>query len=179
MNNNNEEQTQKSVPIGAVMAKLKLHTEQRNDTGDCLKYANNKLRASNEQHIATLGRLFKYEGQPIIDEAFEYAKKAGLFISCDSKYLGLKTKICPYKNKKGQTAPAHYTLYGHFLEMAKDGDQEPKFYKGNFLYQTHAQAFEKYRKTSVESFVQFEDLFDFTEKPTKEPLKKYIIKVKK
>jgi hypothetical protein len=151
-------------PLGAVMAKLAKNTVQRNNAESALNYAEIKIRASKEGHIATLGRLVKYEGLPIIEEALDYAKSAGMFVKCDSKCIGVKTYLFPYTNKNGKSAPAHFSIYDTFLEMAKEGDQEPKYYKGNFLYKTYAEQFEKYRNNSVQSFVKINDLFDFTEK---------------
>jgi hypothetical protein len=151
----------KQVPLGAVMSLLGQNTKQRNIANADLHYANKIIRESKEGHFATLGRIVKYEGLPIIEEALEYARTSGLFINCNSKYLNIKTKIEPYYNKKGQKSLAHYTIYGSFLEKAKDGD-EPKFYTGNFLYKDYAEHLEQYRNNSVKNFNKLADLFDFT-----------------
>jgi hypothetical protein len=180
---NNEEQP-KQVPLGAVMAKLATNTAQRNGAEGALHYAEIKIRESKEGHIATLGRLVKYEGLPIIEEALDYAKTAGLFVDCDSKWVGVKTVIQNYTTKSGKTQLAHHTTYGKFLEYVKKGDEQPKSYKGYFLYKTYAEHLEQYRNNSVQSFKRINDLFDFTEKPVvvvapvPEP-KKVTIKVKK
>ena len=161
--NNDEERVvpERVVPIGAVMARLATNTAERNASAMGLHYANIKIRESKDGHIATLGRLVKYEGVPIIDEVLEYAKSAGIFIGCESKHIGVMTKIIPYTNKKGKTAPAHYTIYDKFLEMVKVGDEQPKSYRGFFLYKTYAEQFDKYLDKSVQSFIKIDDLFDF------------------
>lgn len=80
-----------SYCIGAVMKLLKTNTTQRNIYNNGLQNANTKIRDSKELHFATLGRLVKYEGMSIIEEALEYAKNAGLFFECESKYIGVLT----------------------------------------------------------------------------------------
>jgi hypothetical protein len=119
------------------------------------------LRNEKDLHIATLGRLFKYEGLKIIDEALKYAIKEGLFIYCSSEIVGLKTIIKEYTNKKGIKSLAHYSIYDNFIEIAKDGDKEPKYYNGNFLYKNYVKEFEKYRCYDFETFVTLNDLFKF------------------
>jgi len=156
-----DEQAPRPVPLAAVMARLHDNTYQRNEAEYQLQYANIKIRESKEGHVATLGRLFKYEGQPIIDEALEYASTAGMFITCDSKYVGVKTRVGDYTTKAGKVFKAHFTIYNSFLEKCKNPDEEPKDYKGHFLYKTYAEQLEKYRNHSVQSFITLEDLFNF------------------
>jgi hypothetical protein len=134
---NTTEEQPKPVPVAAVMSLLRNNTQQRDTASNHLEHANRKLRNEKDLHIATLGRLFKYEGWEIIDEALEYAIKEGLFISCSSEIIGLKTVVKEYTNKKGKTLLAHYSVYGNFIEIAKDGDKEPKYYNGNFLYKNY------------------------------------------
>ena len=165
---NNDEQP-KQVPIGAVMAKLHTNTHQRNCAENALHYAEIKIRESKEGHFATLGRLVKYEGLPIIEEALDYASKSGLFVECESKWVGVKTIVKNYTTKSGKTQLAHHTIYDKFLEYVKKGDEQPKSYKGYFLYKTYAEQLEQYRNNSVQSFKRVADLFDFTEKPVVAP----------
>jgi hypothetical protein len=160
---NEEPKTKTPVPLGIVCGLLHKHTEQRNHAEISLHYANIQIRESKEGHIATLGRIVKYEGLPIIDEALEYAKTAGLFIPCNSKFVDIKTIVGNYTTKAGKTYKAHFTNHNKFLEKCKKGDEEPKYYNGYFLYKTYADKFEPYRNNSVKSFNKIEDLFDFTE----------------
>lgn len=156
-----DEQAPRPVPLAAVMARLGDNTYQRNDALHKLQYANIKIRESKEGHVATLGRLYKYEGQPIIEEVLEYAKTAGMFITCDSKFVGVKTRVGDYTTKAGKVFKAHFSIYNNYLEKCKTPDEEPKNYKGNFLYQTYAEHLEQHLNQSVQSFNKIEDLFDF------------------
>lgn len=165
----NDEQQPKPVPLGAVMGLLKQNTAERNSASTQLHYAEIKIRESKEGHFATLGRLVKYEGLPIIEEALDYAKKSGLFVECESKWVGVKTVVKNYTTKSGKTQLAHYTIYDKFLEYVKKGDEQPKSYKGYFLYTAFAERLEQYRNNSVQSFKRVADLFDFTEKPAVAP----------
>jgi len=158
------EQSKTPVPLGVVCGLLHKHTEQRNNAEISLHYAKIQIRESKEGHIATLGRIVKYEGLPIIEEALEYAKCAGLFIPCNSKFVDTKTTVGDYTTKAGKTYKAHFTGNKKFLEKCKEGDEEPKYYDGYFLYKTYADILEQYRNNSVKSFNKIDDLFDFTEK---------------
>lgn len=153
--------TEPSVRV--MKAMIGKQTRQRDEAKSQLHYAEIKIRESKEGHFATLGRLVKYEGVPIIEEALDYAKTAGLFIACESKFVGVMTQVKPYTNKKGVTSLAHYSIYDKFLEIAKEGDQEPKSYNGYFLYKNFADHLEQYRNNSVQSFNKVSDLFDFEE----------------
>lgn len=115
-----------------------------------------------EEHITTLGRLARYEGDIIVKEALEYAKEKEMFVFCDSKYAGEMTNINTYKNKKGVIIKAHYSVYGRFIGYAKEGDEEPKSYTGYFLYKTYADKLNKYLRKNIDNgFTKLEDLFEF------------------
>jgi hypothetical protein len=164
MDTTTEQITQTPVPIGVVCGLLHKNTQQRNNAQVSLHYANIQIRESKEGHIATLGRIVKYEGLPIIEEALQYAKNAGIFVPCNSKFVDTKTTVGDYTTKAGKTYKAHFTGNKKFLEKCKEGDEEPKYYNGYFLYKTYADILEQYRNNSVQSFNKIEDLFDFTEK---------------
>jgi hypothetical protein len=157
-----QQQQPKPVPIGAVMSKLGVNTHQRDIAQNQLHYAQIKIRESKEGHIATLGRLLKYEGLPIIEEALEYAKTAGLFVECESKFVGVTTTIKEYKTKSGKKFLAHFTIYDSYISKVTDGDDKPKSYKGYFLYKNYAEQLEKYRNNNITTFTKINDLFDFT-----------------
>jgi len=157
-----EQQQPKPVPLGAVMSKLCVNTQQRDAAQNQLHYAQIKIRESKEGHIATLGRLLKYEGLPIIEEALEYAKTAGLFVECESKFVGVTTTIKEYKTKSGKKFLAHFTIYDSYISKVTDGDDKPKSYKGYFLYKNYAEQLEKYRNNNITTFTKINDLFDFT-----------------
>ena len=155
-----EEKPETQIPIGAVMKLLKTNTTQRNIYNDGLHDANTKIRESKELHFATLGRLVKYEGLSIIEEALEYAKNAGLFFECESKYIGVLSVIRPYTNKRGKISLAHYTHYGHFIRLAKEGEQ-PISYIGYFLYKDFANKLQPYRNNAISTFSKINDIFNF------------------
>jgi len=147
--------------VKAICGLLHKNTEQRDMAHTELHYAKIKLRESKEGHIATLGRIVKYEGQPIINEALDYARKNGVFINCNSKYVGFKTIVKDYTTKSKKTYKAHFTHYDKFLEKCGAEDTEPKDYTGYFLYAEVFNELEKHRNNSVISFTKIEDLFNF------------------
>ena len=163
-----DEQPQyKPVPIGAVMSLLSNNTQQRNINKMQLDSANNKIRCYKEQHLETLGRLFKYEGTTIIDEAYEYAKSSGMFVATDSVNVGELSTISEYENKSGKKSPAHFTKYGRFIEMAKEGNTTPKSYKGYFLIKDYDEKLKPLLNYNITEFKKIEDLFSF---PSTEPV---------
>jgi hypothetical protein len=165
--NTNTNETDPKIVLGGVKKLLAKNTAERNDLSWELHYKDIKLRASNEGHIATLGRLAKYE-DGIVEEALQFAKTVGMFISCDSDRLGLKTVIKDYKTKAGKVFKAHFTIYDSYLGKCSDKEwgDEPKNYNGNFLYKTYETEFAKWKKPiQPQSFQKLDDLFDFVVKP--------------
>ena len=126
-----------------------------------LSKAKTSLYKSNDTQIETYGRLYKYEGKPIIEETLAYAEENGLFIQCDSKFIGLKTKISPVVKGKKEFL-AHLTHYNKFLKKAQDGDV-PESYNGNFLYKSFKPQFDALLKKNPKSFTCLEDLFNLSE----------------
>jgi hypothetical protein len=122
------------VPIGAIMSALHGKTV-------ALRYQETKSRELTGLHIQTLGRLVKYEGQSAINEAFDYMVEGGAFIKVNSRLIGVKTHVADYKTKSGKIIKAHYTHNNHYLETAKKGDLEPKYYEGNFHIKEFAEQF--------------------------------------
>jgi hypothetical protein len=149
------------VPLGAVMGLLGNNTAQRNNAEFSLQQSQNKVRNQQALHIKTLGRLYQHQGVEIINEVFEYAKQEGIFIPCDSEKIGILSVIKDYTNKQKKTSPAHFTIYGKFIEMVKKDNLVPKSYKGYFLYKTYEEQFKNYINYSVEKFDKIEDIFDF------------------
>jgi len=162
-----DEQQYKPVPIGAVMSLLKNNTTQRDIKSGQLDSANNKIRCFKSQHVETLGRLFKYEGVAIIDEAYEYAKTNGMFVATESVNVGELSVIGVYENKSGKKSPAHFTKYGRFIEMAKEGNTTPKSYKGYFLMKDYDEKLKPLLNYTITEFSKIEDLFSF---PSTEPV---------
>jgi hypothetical protein len=148
--------------LNSVMGLLKNNTQSRNYYENALNSANNIIRESKEGHFATLGRLVKYEGLPIIEEALDYAKQAGLFCECESKYLDVYSAIEEYTTKSGKVKKAHFTRYGKFIKSAKENDK-PVNYKGYFLYREFSEKLEKYRNNDITTFRKLNDLFTFVE----------------
>lgn len=162
---NDEKEIQvKIVPTGAVMSLLNTNTTQRNNAEYSLQQSQNKVRNQQALHIKTLGRLFKHQGAEIIDEVLEYAKEEGMFISCDSKKIGILSIIKDYTNKQKNTFPAHFTIYGKYIEKVGKDNLVPKSYKGYFLYKNYEEQFKKYINYNVTEFDKIEDLFDFEKK---------------
>lgn len=125
-----------------------------------LSKAKTSLYKSNDTQIETYGRLYKYEGKPIIEETLAYAEENGLFIQCESQVLGIYTTIVPViKGKKPSFA--HYTHYNRSYKPAKEGDV-PESYKGYFLYKTFKPQFDALLKKNPKSFTCFEDLFNLS-----------------
>jgi len=165
--NTNNNETDPKIVLGGVKNLLAKNTAERNDLSWELHYKDIKLRASNEGHIATLGRLAKYE-DGIVEEALQFAKTAGMFISCDSSKIGVKSYIKDYKTKAGKVFKAHFTIYDSYLGKCSDKEwgDEPKSYIGNFLYKTYETEFAKWKKPiQPQAFKKLEDLFDFEVKP--------------
>ena len=153
------------VPISAVMSLLRENTSQRNDVSNKLDSANRYINWLKNLHISTLGRLCKQMPEcsksKIIDEAIKFAKESNMYIYCNSKILGIKTKIAPYTNKKGQTFMAHYTIHNNFIGKAVEGDTEPKYYNGNFSFNEYYLIFKNYVNYEVETFNILDELFNF------------------
>jgi hypothetical protein len=134
------------IKIGGIKNLLKENTAERNHANalnDTLTRNNNKLKNEKDhQYYEMAGRLVKYEAAQIFSEVIPYAINNGLFYSCDSELLGVKTEIKEYTNKQGKTHYAHYTIYGTYLEKCSQNNDTPKNYKGNFLMKNYADKFE-------------------------------------
>jgi len=144
-----------------VLGKLGKICEERNYAERSLRSTTQNLYKSNHKQVETFGRLYKYEGESIIQETLDYAEKNGLFIQCESKIIGVYTKIVTVE--KGQkVSQAHFTHYNRNLKKAKKGDV-PESYKGNFLYKEFKSQFDALLKKSPKSFTRLEDLFKLTE----------------
>jgi hypothetical protein len=163
MNTDTEQTT--PVPIGAVMSLLRQNTSQRDTASNKLESANRYMNMLKIQNIKTFGRLYthspyssKYD---VIDKTISFAIEWNMFIYCNSEILGIKTKILPYTNKKGQTFMAHYTIHNNFIEKADEGNTEPKYYNGNFSLKEYSNIFKKYINYEVETFSVLDDLFKF------------------
>lgn len=152
-----EIQTQRQPPLGAVMGMLAENTAQRDNAQANNAYLNGEIRTHISKHMELLGRLSKYENT--IDEAMEYAVSKGLFLSCDSEKIGVLSTIKNYTNKKGKSHKAHFSVYGTYLEKCKKEGEPPKSYKGNFLYKTYKAQFDALRNERT-TFDKFEDLFN-------------------
>ena len=124
------EETPRPVPVGAVMGLLRENTKQRDGYSYELTQSNNKNRSLIDIHVETLGRLIRYEGQSVIEEAFDFMCDHGAFIKLNSQLLDIKTNLREIV-AKGKKRIAHYTHYNHFHSYANEGD-EGKFYEGNF-----------------------------------------------
>ena len=152
--------------VGGVKSLLAKNTAERNDLSWELQYTEGKLRHSKEAHIFTLGRLAKYE-DGIVAEALKFAKEAGMFISCDSSKIGLKSQIRDYKTKAGKVFKAHFSIYDNYLGKCSDKEwgDEPKNYNGNFLYKTYEAEFAKWKHPiEPQTFQKLDDLFEFNPK---------------
>ena len=152
-----EIQTKRQPPLGAVMGLLAENTAQRNSADINNAHLNKKIHEHIDQHMELLGRLSKYENT--IDEAMEYAVSKGFFLSCDSEKIGVLSTIKNYTNKKGKSHKAHFSVYGTYLEKCKKEGEQPKSYKGNFLYKTYKTQFDALRNERT-TFDKFEDLFN-------------------
>jgi len=144
-----------------VLGKLSVACQERDATQRNLDYTQQNLYKSNNKQVETYGRLYRYEGKEVIEETLEYAEKNGLFIQCDSKFIGLKTKISPVVKGKKEFL-AHLTHYNRFLKKAQEGDV-PESYKGNFLYKSFKPQFDALLKKNPKSFTCLEDLFNLSE----------------
>jgi hypothetical protein len=152
--------------VGGVKSLLAKNTAERNDLSWELQYTEGKLRHSKEAHIFTLGRLAKYE-DGIVAEALQFAREAGMFISCDSSKIGLKSQIRDYQTKAGKVFKAHFSIYDNYLGKCSDKEwgDEPKSYNGNFLYKTYEAEFAKWKHPiEPQTFQKLDDLFDFNPK---------------
>jgi hypothetical protein len=152
--------------VGGVKSLLAKNTAERNDLSWELHHTEGKLRNSKEAHIFTLGRLAKYE-DGIVAEALLFAKEAGMFISCDSSKVGLKSQIRDYKTKAGKVFKAHYSIYDNYLGKCSDKEwgDEPQSYNGNFLYKTYEAEFAQWKhQIPPQTFQKLDDLFDFNPK---------------
>lgn len=85
-----------------------------------------------------------------IDDVSKFQKWA-VCVSCNSKVVGLKSRIDTYTNTDGVSHEAHYTIYNHYLGSCKKLGKEPIYYDGNFPY------------------VDFKDCFDIVLPPTPSP----------
>jgi len=164
--NTNATETDPRIVLGGVKNLLAKNTAERNDLSSSLYHTEAKLRNSKEAHIFTLGRLAKYE-DGIVEEALQFAKEAGMFISCDSSKIGVKSYIKDYKTKAGKVFKAHFTIYDSYLGKCSDKEwgDEPKDYNGNFLYKTYETQFLQWRKPIYpQTFQKLEDIFEFNPK---------------
>lgn len=157
-----DENEKKEQQKNGAMALLKKNTRERNIAEINLNYAKRKLMNTNEKHIFALGRLSNYE-DGCIEEALDFAKENGMFISCDSSVIGELSHIKEYKTKAGKTFNAHFTIYNNYIGKCSELGNEPISYKGNFLYKVYEKQFEKYQRAFIEGFIKLEDLFDFTQ----------------
>jgi len=153
------EENAKLTPI--LAGKLGEACQQRDNAQSHLEHTRKTLFKTNDKQVETFGRLYKYEGMSIIQETLEYAEQNGLFIQCDSKLIGIYTKLSPViKGKK--TYLAHLTHYNRFIKTAKE-DDVPESYKGNFLYKSFKPQFDALLKKNLKSFTCLEDLFNLSE----------------
>lgn len=155
---NTEEE--RPVPVGAVMAKLRDNTSQRNDLYWELKGANRKTQTIQEKHIETLGRLLKYEGSSIIEEIYDFAWANSMAVYCNSAVFDIKTTIGEYKNKKGKISMAHYTIYGHYLGSVDQMGLEPVYYDGNFNIRKYQLVLKERINYAAKNVSKIEDIFD-------------------
>jgi hypothetical protein len=144
-----------------LMGKLSTACRKRDDHKENLKYTKLSLYKTINKQVETFGRLYKHEGESIIQETLDYAEKNGLFIHCESKIIGVYTQILQVE-KGGKVSQAHFTHYHKNLKIAKKGDV-PESYKGNFLYKEFKPQFDALLKKSPKSFTCLEDLFKLTE----------------
>jgi hypothetical protein len=149
----------KLTPI--LMSKVGQACKERDATKRSLDYAKQTLHKNNNKQVETFGRLYKHEGEPIIQETLDYAEKNGLFIQCESRFIGIYTRVSPVE-KGGKIYHAHFTHYNRNLKKAKKGDV-PESYKGNFLYKEFKPQFDAILKKSPKSFTCLEDLFKLTD----------------
>lgn len=148
--------------FAAVAKNLADKTRYNGYLQNSLKQKNNEIYKADDLHIATLGRLSKYEDD-IVDEALKYAFDKHLYIKCNSKKLSIKSNVNWYEKKDGElskTKKAHYTIHGKFLKMCNTLTEEPVYYDGNFCYYTYKEGFDKLLKKDIRGFKTLEDLFD-------------------
>ena len=134
-----EETTETPVPIGAVMAKLKDNTRERNDAYDNNKMLKNKNNSLMAIQFQTFGRLVKYEPS-VFNEVLEYAEANSAMVHIDSHLIGEYSVIGDYTTKAGKTFKAHFTKYGGYIRKCTEGEK-PISYKGYFPYKTYKNKF--------------------------------------
>ena len=144
-----------------LAGKLGKACKERDESKQSLEYTKQNLYKSNDKQVETYGRLYRYEGKEVIEETLEYAEQNGLFIQCDSKFIGIKTKISTVVKGKKEFL-AHLTHYNRFLKKAQEGDV-PESYKGNFLYKSFKPQFDALLKKNPKTFTCLEDLFNLSE----------------
>jgi hypothetical protein len=107
---------------------------------------NKRIYSKDEQNVATLCRLIRYEGfDKIAEEVIQYAIDVGMFMKeIDSKYIGVKSVVQDYTNKQKKTFKAHYTVYGHYIRKMETGEEDGIYYQGNFLFKTYEAQFRTY-----------------------------------
>jgi hypothetical protein len=159
------EDQQKLIATACAVKKRYRESNERLDRANrLLDRADKEILTGKGLHIATLGRLSKYESN-IYLEALDYAEKEDMFIHCNSSIVGIKTTIDYYTPKSGKKFLAHFTLYGHYLERCKTDNEEEKFYDGNFMYRNFKAKFDPHLRHGLKHFVRLEELFDFSSPP--------------
>lgn len=144
------------VPVGAVMAKLKENTSQRNDANATNHYLSNRLQSLMNTQFKTFGRLVKYDPS-VFEEVIKYAEDNNVMIHIDSHIIGKYSVMGEYTTKAGKKFIAHYTINGHYIRKAEK-DENPISYKGYFPYNKFKHLF-KINTTNTE-YNCFEDFIE-------------------
>ena len=152
---------EKAELLPIMMSSLKNQSNLKKASQEHSKMLQNVINSDARKHIATLGRLNKYEDT--VQEVIQFALDKYFWIECDSSVIGLGSVVKEYENAKGKKHLAHFSYNGKYMKKAKSLDEKPINYKGNFSYAHFRDRFNK-RLISVEgkTFEKFEDLFELT-----------------
>ena len=134
--------------LGGVKGLLKEKNYEKGVAEGQVAFLKKKVYALNNEHIEMLFRMMKYDKEKVMAELLEYLEKHNIMINILSSLVGEFSIVGTYKNKKGESKPAHFTKHGTFLKMIKKPEDEaPYEYHGYFGFRDYKEHFMKMMST--------------------------------
>ena len=113
-----------------------LKTEVRRQVG--LKKWEQNVKNHTQTHLVNAWKALLNAGmehEALEEMIWDYClnSPAPLWIHANSAIFGITSTIGAYRNKKGRTFEAHFTLHNHYLDSVANLGDQPITYEGNFL----------------------------------------------